>query len=80
MMAVDLCLPSVGDLCLQPEEAVVEDDDGVGVGGASPDDTLNLESGEGAVDGQVGEGGGGGGLSPGLQQDSQGARASVQAV
>ena len=77
MMAEDLHLPPIGDLGMQPEDAVVEDDGGVGVGGAGPDDALDLESGVGAVEDEVRESGGGGGHVPGLQEDSQRAGAGV---
>ena len=53
MMAEDLHLPPIGDLGMQPEDAVVEDDGGFGVGGAGPDDPLNLQSGEAAVEDEV---------------------------
>ena len=79
VLAVYLALPPVGNLGLEPEEAVVQEDGGVGVGGAGPDDALDLESGVGAVEDEVRESGGGGGHVPGLQEDSQGAGAGVQA-
>ena len=79
VLAVYLRLPPVDNLGLEPEEAVVQEDSGVGVGGAGPYDGVDLESGEGAVDDEVGEGGGWGGQVPCLQQDSQGAGAGFQA-
>ena len=55
VLAVYLALPPVGNLGLEPEEAIVQEDGGVGVGGAGPDDALDLESGVGAVEDEVRE-------------------------